>query len=192
MVLKYILLGLLSEPSSGYELKKACDISLNHFWAAKLSQIYPTLKNMEAEGFIVGKKAPSPIGPDRKLYSRTKKGREELLKWLSGKPLYGDVRFNYAAQAFFLSEKKDAEKTLQFYYELREIFQKKLAVLEQVEQSFEKEEPGLPDTLPDDYFYPYLTLRMGIHKMAGNIAWCDECIMHIKRRIQKKENKSHS
>lgn len=186
MVLKYILLGLLSEPASGYELKKTFNDSLNHFWAAELSQIYPTLKKMKSEKLIVSKRMRSVIGPDKKLYSRTKKGKEELLKWLSGKPLYGYYRFHYAAQAFFLSEKKDAKKALQFYCELREMFQTKLAELEQIEESLKGMEPGWLDVLPEESFYPYLTLRMGIHKMAGNIAWCDECIAHIERRVHKK------
>ncbi len=47
MSLQHILLGLLREPASGYDLKAYFDKSVRYFWAAELSQIYPTLQRME-------------------------------------------------------------------------------------------------------------------------------------------------
>ena len=49
MSLKHALLGLLThQPMTGYELKQFFDSSIQHFWNAELSQIYPTLKSLEA------------------------------------------------------------------------------------------------------------------------------------------------
>ena len=50
MSLQHILLGLLREPASGYDLKAYFDSSVRYFWAAELSQIYPTLQRMEKSG----------------------------------------------------------------------------------------------------------------------------------------------
>jgi PadR family transcriptional regulator, regulatory protein AphA len=44
MSFKYAILGFLSfAPFSGYDLKKAFDRSVQHFWPANQSQTYRTL-----------------------------------------------------------------------------------------------------------------------------------------------------
>lgn len=186
MTLKYILLGLLDEPASGYELKRTFDLSLKHFWAAELSQIYPTLKKMREEGLIIGKTVHSALGPDKKIYARTDKGDSELNQWLSGEPLHGYYRFHYAAQAFFLSELADSAKALHFYQALKAMFETKLNELKEIERLNCGEGDEWLNVLPENEFYPYLTFRMGIHKMSTNIAWCDECISHIEKRMKSK------
>ncbi|MBK7448579.1 MAG: PadR family transcriptional regulator [Anaerolineales bacterium] len=53
MSLKHAILGFLSfKPFSGYELKKAFDSSVQHFWPANQSQIYRTLAELEGGGFV--------------------------------------------------------------------------------------------------------------------------------------------
>jgi DNA-binding PadR family transcriptional regulator len=44
--LKYIMLGMLREPHSGYDIGKQFEQSLKNFWKAELSHIYPLLKKM--------------------------------------------------------------------------------------------------------------------------------------------------
>ncbi|MYK68861.1 MAG: PadR family transcriptional regulator, partial [Gammaproteobacteria bacterium] len=44
MSLDHILLGLLRDPATGYDLKSAFSERIRHFWSAELSQIYPALK----------------------------------------------------------------------------------------------------------------------------------------------------
>ena len=43
-----------------------------------MSQIYPTLKKMESEGLVISLIESSPIGPDRKIYTRTNEGKRVL------------------------------------------------------------------------------------------------------------------
>jgi len=52
MSLRHIMLGMLREPHSGYDLKKGFDRSLRNFWRAELSQIYPLLQKMDDEGLL--------------------------------------------------------------------------------------------------------------------------------------------
>ena len=40
MSLDHILLGLLREPATGYDLGNAFSENVRHFWSAELSQIY--------------------------------------------------------------------------------------------------------------------------------------------------------
>ncbi len=83
MSLKYTLLGFLNYgPMTGYELKKHIDNSTQFFWHARLSQIYPTLKRLDEDGWTISKVMPQEGKPDKKYYAITEQGRAALLPWL--------------------------------------------------------------------------------------------------------------
>ena len=133
MSLKYIMLGMLREPHSGYDLKKQFDQSLRNFWRAELSQIYPLLEKLDDDGLVTGKDSKSDIGPTRRVYKRTAKGRRELVSWLSGGPTVGTERLAYLAQVYFLSDLGDDASTIAFMEELRRYMADWLRTLEGVE-----------------------------------------------------------
>jgi PadR family transcriptional regulator, regulatory protein AphA len=82
-MLKYILLGLLDyRPMSGYDLENWISVSAGNFWHAKLSQIYTTLKSLEAEGHVVSHIEPQEGRPDRRVYQITETGQGDLRAWL--------------------------------------------------------------------------------------------------------------
>jgi PadR family transcriptional regulator, regulatory protein AphA len=84
MSLEYSLLGFLQyQPMTGYDLKKVLDESTQFFWHAELSQIYPELKRLEQKGWIESESLPQEGKPDKKMYSITPVGRDELHTWLS-------------------------------------------------------------------------------------------------------------
>src|SRR5437588_126747 len=84
MSLKHALLGFLNYgPMTGYELKKFFDTSVAHFWNAELSQIYPSLKQLESEGLVEMQVDVQEDRPNRKVYSITEDGRNELVEWLA-------------------------------------------------------------------------------------------------------------
>jgi DNA-binding PadR family transcriptional regulator len=83
-MLKYTLLGFLSyAPMTGYELKQRIDRSTAHFWHAKLSQIYVTLKALEEEGCVTSVVEAQAERPDRRIYSITEAGRKVFHTWLA-------------------------------------------------------------------------------------------------------------
>jgi DNA-binding PadR family transcriptional regulator len=83
MSLKYIVLGFLSYgPHTGYDLKKHIDNSTRFFWHAKLSQIYPTLRELAERGLVEADTVPQEGKPDKKIYSITETGRKALRDWL--------------------------------------------------------------------------------------------------------------
>lgn len=84
MSLKHTLLGFLNLGSmTGYELKKYLDASTQFFWYAGLSQIYPTLKSLEEDGFVTSEIEQQDGKPDKKKYTITAAGRAGLLAWLA-------------------------------------------------------------------------------------------------------------
>lgn len=82
-MLTYALLGFLRyAPMTGYDLKQIMDLSTSNFWHAKQSQIYTTLKKLEAKGQVQSEIEPQQGRPDRRVYSITPVGEQALTDWL--------------------------------------------------------------------------------------------------------------
>jgi PadR family transcriptional regulator, regulatory protein AphA len=187
MSLDNILLGLLRQPASGYDLKRVFDESIGHFWAAELSQIYPTLKRLEKRGWLGSRKVDSQQGPGRCVYQTTAAGRAALRDWLESGPQLGDERFAYLAQVYFMDELGDASKTLRFLVRLRESVSGKLDLLQQTESRWAQLDARYPDQLPAFDFHVQLTLRMGLMTLAAKLEWCDESIRRVRSRAERAE-----
>jgi DNA-binding PadR family transcriptional regulator len=102
MSLKHTLLGFLNYyPMTGYELKKFFDTSVAHFWNAEQSQIYAALKQLEAEDLVEMRVEMQTDRPNRKVYSITEDGRDELLEWLATPAEPEQVREPLLIKLFF-------------------------------------------------------------------------------------------
>jgi DNA-binding PadR family transcriptional regulator len=83
-MLDFALLGFLNyRPMTGYELKQYMDGSTSHFWNAKLSQIYTTLKSLEEKGWVRSSVQAQEERPDKRIYTITSEGKSSLRKWLA-------------------------------------------------------------------------------------------------------------
>jgi DNA-binding PadR family transcriptional regulator len=80
---RYVILGLLNEEHlSGYEIKRIIDTRLSFFWKESFGQIYPELKKLETEGFIISTEQQCNSRKESKKYEITDQGRNELQQWL--------------------------------------------------------------------------------------------------------------
>ncbi|MCZ7437066.1 PadR family transcriptional regulator [Micromonospora sp. WMMC241] len=77
-----ILVSLLEQPASGYELARRFDRSIGRFWTATHQQIYRVLKQMADDDRITGVQVDQESLPDKKVWSVTPTGRAALLGWL--------------------------------------------------------------------------------------------------------------
>jgi DNA-binding PadR family transcriptional regulator len=77
-----ILVSLLEQPGSGYELARRFDRSIGRFWTATHQQIYRVLKRMEADGWISAEEIGQDGRPDKRAYSVGDRGRDALIGWL--------------------------------------------------------------------------------------------------------------
>lgn len=83
-MLKHALLGLLAqEPSHGYDLKNAFEAMLGGTWPLNIGQVYTTLARLERDALVESQVMPQDLLPDRKVYSLTGAGQEELERWLA-------------------------------------------------------------------------------------------------------------
>lgn len=181
MSLANILLGLINEPKSGYDIKQMFEEVLHYIWNADLAQIYPTLKKMEANGLATSEIVDSNKGPAKKLYTRTKKGTLELRQWLLQGPQVNTERLHYLAQVFFLSE-VSAPQRIRFFETLEQYLQQQLDELIAVDQHWASEDPSYPDDLPDKEQAMQFTLRLGLVKIKASIGWCQSCLSTLHQQ----------
>ena len=181
MSLEHILLGMMRKPCSGYDLRQEFEMGAKHFWSAELSQIYPTLKRMEGRGWLESQLEPSPKGPDRRVYQRTKAGQEVLHEWLQSGPVVGNDRYAYIGQLIFMGELNDLETTLEFMQQLREefnaVYQLLRGAMDELEQESKQRELSMIE------FHEKISLRMGVYSLQGKVTWCDESIREVQHRI---------
>jgi len=77
-----ILVSLLEQPGSGYELARRFERSIGRFWTATHQQIYRVLKRMEADGWLAAEEVDQDGRPDKRSYSVAPTGRDVLTAWL--------------------------------------------------------------------------------------------------------------
>ena len=183
MSLQHILLGLLREPAAGYDLKADFDERISHFWSAEFGQIYPTLNRLEERGLLHSHVQPSDKGPNRRVYSLTDEGREELLRWLGKGPAMGAERFGYLAQLYFMDALGDLHETRAFMTALKRRLTEWLGRLKAIEAAVTTSHGDATEYYSDGGFHQFATLRMGILSIGSKVAWCDETLAAIDRRI---------
>jgi DNA-binding PadR family transcriptional regulator len=102
MPLAHAILGFLDyQPMSGYDIKKAIDLSVSHFWSATQSHIYKALENLEKEGMVESLVIQQEGKPNRKQYQITDAGRAELRHWASTPLPIEGPRQAWLIQVFF-------------------------------------------------------------------------------------------
>lgn len=80
MSVKHSILALLYEkPRHGYEIKTGFDELVQSMWPLNAGQVYTTLDRLERDDLVV---SPGHDKKDRKLYTITDFGKEELWEWL--------------------------------------------------------------------------------------------------------------
>lgn len=102
--LRFTILGLLAiKPQSGYDLGQAFASSVAHFWHADQSQIYRTIKQLEADGAVTTEVIPQSGRPDRRVHSPTDTGIDELDAWLASPLEEEHPKEPFLARLFFAS-----------------------------------------------------------------------------------------
>lgn len=175
-MLKHGILGLLNYGDmSGYEIMEVFRDSLNYFWNAQTSQIYRDLQTLKNSGFI----SDTPVkgrGGDKKIYSITDSGREELVRWLR-EVKQAPVRSELLMETFFRGELPTEENIMYF---------------EAIKRSTEAFHDGMktPDSntrmysdmmkLQDKAIYWQMTVEFGkmYSEMLGK--WAERCIAMLK------------
>jgi len=183
MSLKYTLLGFLSYgPMTGYELKKHIDNSTQFFWHARLSQIYPTLKRLDEDGWTESDILPQEGKPDKKFYAITEKGRAALQAWLDEFP--SEITPNKQPELLRIFFAGELEKEIILTH-LRHQLSLRRAQLQkyQVETAAYIENTIEETGLEREGVMWELTRQFGEEHEKMYIAWLEQAIQTVKEKL---------
>jgi len=180
MSLKHAILGFLSySPASGYDLKASFDSSVRHFWPADQAQIYRTLSELTKDGLATVELVPQEDRPNKKIYTITDAGQEELRRWLVTPLPPQDHRSAELIQVFFAGQLSDGE-VLAMFERAAEGCRQTLAIYNQI--------PGqIGDYVemvgsPRETFFWLLTLENGIRSTQASLEWMESVIERLKNK----------
>jgi DNA-binding PadR family transcriptional regulator len=180
MSLKHAILGFLSfSPFSGYNLKKAFDRSIQHFWPANQSQIYRTLAELDEQGLVEKEIIEREERLDMKIYRLTEAGCAELHQWLSTPLPEHDTREPFLIQVYFGGKLSDEEILNLLHRKLSET-EERLAVYTAVYQMTQ----NTPGKINDERttFFGLLTLELGYLDSQSDAAWLHSAIKRIETK----------
>ena len=101
-MLKHGILGLLNYGSmTGYDIVQIFRDSLSYFWHAQTSQIYRELQTLKRNSWATDETIPQEGRPDKKIFTITDKGRDELKRWLREENAESEVRSPLMMKVFF-------------------------------------------------------------------------------------------
>jgi DNA-binding PadR family transcriptional regulator len=170
MSLKHSILAILSsEPKTGYQLSKDVEGSIRFFWQATHQQVYRDLADLERSGFVKHKEVTQEEKPDKKVYSITKAGTKELIRWMKEPSEIPATRDSFMIK-LFMGHLVGAESLLKDLRNQKQIHENRQNLYRQIEKKY-----AHPfESLSADQQYMYMTLRRGILLEQAWLAWCQE------------------
>ncbi len=172
---KYAVLGVLSiGPMSGYDAKKLIGESIGHAWSESYGQLYPALRSLVREGLATVDIEEQEGRPDRKVYTITEAGLEELRRWVAS-PLEPEPMRNELVLRIFFGRHASTARLIQMVEMVREERARALEEFEAAEEEAPPEDRESPD-------FPYWTmsLRFGILVSEARLRWCDETLATLR------------
>lgn len=181
-MLKFALLGFLRyRPMAGYDLKRLMEASIGHFWHADLSQIYKTLKQLEADGQLTSEIEPSERDlPDRRVYSITPAGETALGHWLA-EPLKETVplKETLMLKVFFAASVPVEDLLLQLRLQ-RKLHQHTRAAYDAIDAAEMATKQDFTSATTRDVLLWDATRRAGMFYEDAYLRWLDETIALIE------------
>jgi PadR family transcriptional regulator, regulatory protein AphA len=180
-MIKFILLGFLNyQPMTGYQLKQFMDESIAHFWHAYHSQIYTSLRQMEKDGLVTSEYIQGDNQPDRRIYTITAAGKQELATWLGQTQTeMTQVKEELLVRLFF-SAQRDPQQVLTELRLQRELHQGKMADYAKIASHIGDPQSTEYPSLERDQKFWMLTLDMGIRYEETYLAWLEHSIKTIE------------
>jgi len=183
MSLPHILLGMLrKQPKSGYDLNKELKFVVHYFWETDLSRIYRTLNDLQGKGWVAFQTIVQDGSPNKKVYSITETGRQELQHWLAepGKNSHETIRNPFLAQLHF-SDAIPPDAQLQVMIERLKTLQAEVSELEQRARNINMPVPLPENALQEGVIREMFSLEYGIRRYDFEIEWTENIIRILQQ-----------
>ncbi|MFN6537825.1 MAG: PadR family transcriptional regulator [Nostoc sp. EkiNYC01] len=175
-----ILAALVEAPCSGYDLAKRFDGSVGFFWSASHQQIYRELSKLEDQKWISCETIPQAGRPDKKLYSVTDLGEQQLKEWIAQPCEPTPVKDDLLVK-IFAGHVAPNQTILAELERHQKAHLERLSTYENLEQRYFQN----PQELSESAQFQYLTLLNGITYERHWVTWCDRVIESLNQKIEK-------
>lgn len=165
----YGFLGmLLLAPMSAYQIKKAMEGSISHFYSAAHSQVYQQANRLVRDGYVKEKEEPG--GRRKRILSLTPKGRRAVLAWVRSPEADDQLYSEMLVKVFFTAYASDPERA-------REMLVRRREEDEQMLRDYERFLPMLEGA--EDNPYAAMTLDYGVRAYRTEIEWIDDTLAKL-------------
>jgi DNA-binding PadR family transcriptional regulator len=180
MSVKYAMLGILAERDlHGYELKSSFDEKVGDFWSLNYGQIYTTLDRLEKEDLVTHDRQTQERRPDRKIYSITPKGKQELEDWLSTPVAkVRALRDEFFVKLVFM-DKRNPAPVLELIEKQKALYLKQMNRLTHRKVELKKQQRR-HDSLTTE-----LLMDAGLFHAEADIKWLTLCESKIRASLKK-------
>ena len=167
----YGFLGmLLLTPMSAYQIKKAMEGSISHFYSAAHSQVYQQANRLVRDGYVKEKEEPG--GRRKRILSLTPKGRKAAIEWLKDPEAEDQLYSELLVKTFFTGYASDPKR-------MREMLVRRREHDEQMLREYEQFLPVLESA--EDNPYPAMTLDYGVRSYRTEIEWIDDTLAKLDK-----------
>lgn len=175
MALSHTILAVLSQqPYSGYDISKRFEESVSCYWQASQQQIYRELGKMAQQGWVIHETVPQAGKPDKKIYSITQAGRDELRQWYAEPAEPTPIREDLLVKVLAAPYVPDG-LLVEELHRRRQLHSERLANYRAMEDRYR----AIADPPVIEQFR-YLTLRRGMRYEQDWIDWIDEVLTFLK------------
>ncbi|MFB7512530.1 PadR family transcriptional regulator [Streptomyces sp. NPDC056144] len=182
MSLKHaVLAALLEGEASGYDLAKIFDVSVANFWASTPQQLYRELDRLGEAGLIVARTVEQERRPNKRMFSLTEAGRQDLYAYTSRPPKPSAVRDSLMVQVQACDE-GDTDAVRGFVADRMDTARAKLARYDRLRDwllNGRDEETYLREA---ERIGPYLTLMRGRSLEEENLRWGEKTLAVLEQR----------
>jgi PadR family transcriptional regulator, regulatory protein AphA len=188
---QYVILGYLSlRPMTGYDIKKALLSPARNFWSESFGQIYPTLAKLLKNKLVTVENEPVGLRV-RKVFTITKLGNVELVKWLEKFPEEATLRNELLLKLFF-GKNISPERCIEFLTKTQNGAKEFSEYLSKIEQRLIKgtpndAEPDLPGAFVPDDVYKLIVVRYGAIYSSAIQKWTEEAISILEKEKTKQK-----
>jgi DNA-binding PadR family transcriptional regulator len=166
-----VLAALLEGEASGYQLSKRFDVSVADFWSATPQQLYRELERLEGEGLLRGRVVEQLRRPNKRVFTLTDAGREELHAFVAQPVRPTAIRDDLLVK-LRAADSDDADAVRAAPAERLDHARGKLSLYDRLRDgllSGRSESAYLRDA---ERVGPYLTLMGGRMYEQQNVRWC--------------------
>lgn len=189
-ILGYAILSLLARTSlSGYDIAREMKRPKSFFFGqAQISQIYPELARLEGFKLVTSVIIDQQGKPDKKVYTISSPGLEELKRWVVSPTPLLEVRSEFLIKAHSLWL-ADAEEALPHFKEHVQYHLEHLAIYELNLTQMEERWGANIALLDTQEFGDYLTVKRGVSYEREFLSWLEWAIAILEQRAKQQRER---